>query len=204
MSLRELEEVLVEKAGPLPQFTIYHAVKALELIGEERVGRIALSRRLGIGEGSVRTLLTKMKNAGLVKADRRGCWLTEKGRKLLEGVRERVAKGAPLEAEIPQVGGFAYAIRVRGVSKKVKAGMEQRDEAVRAGARGALVLVQSGGRLILPPNGPELVEVWPEGARELLSKFELGEGDVVIVCGADSRELSEYGAYMAALSLIDC
>jgi ribosomal protein S25 len=49
--------------GPAPAFNEAHVVKALEMIDKyQTVGRIKLSKEMGLGEGTTRTLLKHLKN----------------------------------------------------------------------------------------------------------------------------------------------
>ena len=53
--------------GPLPRFAEVHVRMALELIAKhERIGRKQLAGELGVGEGSMRTILNQLKKRGLI------------------------------------------------------------------------------------------------------------------------------------------
>ena len=64
LKLLEVIERVTRKIapGPAPSFNEAHVVMALEIIGEcGNVGRIRLSKELGLGEGATRTLLKHLK-----------------------------------------------------------------------------------------------------------------------------------------------
>lgn len=64
--------------GPAPAFTHVDVTKAILTIGdEEQVGRIELSKKLGIGEGAIRTIIKHLTQAGIIEVAKGGCMLTK-------------------------------------------------------------------------------------------------------------------------------
>lgn len=193
----ELDGEKMPVAGPLPRFAKFHVRRALELLGEhKRIGRKKLAEELGLGEGSIRTLLSQLKRQGLIKSSRAGHELTAKGKRELGKPLEFVR----LDAGPLTVGRVDVATVVRGAAKQVKLGIEQRDEAIKVGAEGATVLVFEGGRLRFPSDpGAEVNE---RVARELLSRLKPRASDVIIIGTASDEVTAERGARAAALSLV--
>ncbi|MEM2874745.1 MAG: DUF4443 domain-containing protein [Candidatus Hadarchaeales archaeon] len=184
------------RRGPLPRFGDFHVSRALELISlNGRVSRGELSRRLGIGEGSIRTILKRLKERGLVRSTRAGHFLTEKGKRALGRPEKTV------EVSVPglTVGKANVATVVRGAARFVHRGIEQRDEAIKVGAKGATVLVCIGGRLHFPDR---FMEVGREAEGELMEKLDVREGDAIIIGTADDLRLAEEGARAAARTLL--
>lgn len=181
--------------GPLPRFAEVHVRKALELISKHgRVGRKQLAEELGIGEGSMRTILSQLKTQGLITSSRGGHALTAKGKRSL---------GKPLEFVQIDAGNFTVgevdvAAIVRGAAKKVKRGIEQRDEAIKVGAQGATVLVFQRGKLQFPDR---FTRVEKGLAESLIKTFTPREGDVIIIGTAQDLAKAEEGAKAAARSL---
>jgi len=64
MNVKEiLNSLIKEKApGPALTFTLLHLIKALELMAEGPIGRGKLAKSLGIGEGTVRTIIKRLKS----------------------------------------------------------------------------------------------------------------------------------------------
>jgi hypothetical protein len=197
--------VLREIAGKVapgrpPAYTQAHALIGLELIGAGLgVGRQQLSRELGLGEGTIRTMVSRMRGLGLVDASRGGMSLTEEGRGVLEELNE-----ATSTSEIPEtpltVGIKNYAVLVKGTSAGVSLGIEQRDAALMAGALGATTLVCDGESLLMPGTSEELD---PETRRLILASLSPREGDVIVIGTSDDQHLAELGAKAAALKLLD-
>lgn len=184
------------RRGPLPRFGDVHVNRVLELLSlNARMGRKDLSRMAGVGEGSIRTILGRLKQKGLVRSTRAGHFLTEKGKRLL-GRLERT-----VEVSVPglTVGRVNVATVVRGAAHLVRRGIEQRDEAIKAGASGATVLICRGGRLHFPDY---FMKVGREAEEELMKKLDVGEGDVVIIGTGEDLKLAEAGARAAARTLL--
>jgi DNA-binding PadR family transcriptional regulator len=184
------------RAGPLPRFAEVHVRRALEVIAKHgRIGRKQLAVELGVGEGSVRTILNRLKKRGLITSSRGGHTLTAKGKSSL---------GKPLELVQISAGGLTVgkvdiATIVRGAATKVKRGIEQRDEAIKAGAVGATVLIFRGGELQFPDG---FLGVKKELAGALAKIFKPREGDVIIIGTAETLVKAEAGARAAARSLL--
>lgn len=164
-----------------------------------RIGRQRLSEALGLGEGSVRTLLSLLRSRNLVVVDEGGVRLSAKGLRELEAAG---LESASVNARELSVGECDVAVRVRGVANLVRDGLRQRDEAVMAGAEGATTLILRGGRLVMPPK-TDIDTSCPELAREVRAAFELREGDAIVIGSARSRRAAEDGALAAAVDLID-
>ena len=189
-------------AGPTPSFTELHIAKAIEIIGRKPIGRLGLSERLGLGEGTTRTLIDRLLEARLAKISKRGCELTESGSLILKDLSSKLGAMTRVSRSPITIGPYDFGILVRKAAKKVNSGIEQRDAAVRAGANGAVTFVFRGHRLLMPPVRNRIVE--SRGATEqILEGFRPRENDVVIIAGADTERLAEDGARAAAWTLLN-
>jgi DNA-binding MarR family transcriptional regulator len=189
----------VEVVGKTPAFLEAHVLKALELIGASSIGRGQLAKELRLGEGTIRTLVGRLKGLGLLSTSRGGMTLTESGREILSGLHELL-----MSADIPEttmtVDSRNHAVLVYGAAGVVRKGIEQRDQALMAGAKGATTLVREGGRLLMPgmedPLDPDVIEYIEEAMNP-------ANGDVVIIGSSDDAFLAEIGAKSAALKLLE-
>jgi len=150
---------------------------------------------IGLGEGSTRTLLDKMAAEGAVEETKTGCVLTQKGRNKLRGTGISII-GHDIPDLLPT--DFKCAVLVRGKADRVDNGTEQRDDAVRVGAEGAITLVARNGKVTFPrderfPDQKDL-EPWK-------SQYGIRNGDVIIIAGAARYEDAERGAITSALNL---
>jgi hypothetical protein len=81
--------------------------------------------------------------------------------------------------------------------------LEQRDAAVKAGAKGATTIIFKSGRLVIPSVSDDLSRDYPKTVERLVSLLQPEENDVIVVAGADSLELAEYGAAAAIWTFFD-
>jgi predicted transcriptional regulator len=205
LTLLEVIERVTRKIapGPAPSFNEAHVVKALELIGKYRiVGRIRLSKELGLGEGTTRTLLKHLKNEGITQSSRSGISFSEEGKKLFSDLRSKLSEGVDVPSSPLTVGPFNIAVLVRDSAQAVGSGMEQRDIAIKSGASGATTLVFSGNKLSMPTGEQNVSECLPRLHDELVTKLNPNQNDVIIVGSGENRKLAEIGAKMAAIKLL--
>lgn len=190
--------------GPAPLFSFLDVLNVLEVISREgAIGRQRLSMEVGLGEGSMRTILKRLKKLGLVESNKLGCALTEDGARFLQVLKSKLGSPIPLQRSFLAIGESNFGILVKGAGDKVGSGIEQRDAAVRMGAAGATTLIFKGGKLLMPPTNKSLDEDWPELAENIRQTFAPKENDVIIVCGAENKVAAERGARAAAWSLIE-
>ena len=189
--------------GPAPSFNEAHVVKALEIIGKSgTVGRIRLSKEVGLGEGTTRTLLKHLKNEGVTQSSRSGIFFSETGKKLFSDLRTKLSEGVEVPSSPLTVGPFNIAVLVRDSAQAVGSGMEQRDTAIKSGASGATTLVFSGNKLSMPACVNDISESTSSLHDEIVTKLNPNENDVIIVGSGENRDLAEIGAKMAAIKLL--
>lgn len=198
-----LEKIAKERGGPAPTFSALHLLRAVELIAEKPVGRAKLSEMLNVGEGVARTIITRLKKAGLISTSKSGCSLTAKGRKLWEDYRKVMTK----EVEIGKFellnAKYNFAVLIKDCGDKVKTGMEQRDAAVKIGAKGAVTIVFKGGRFIVPSVSDDFLRDYPNAAEKIVKLMQPEENDVVIISGADTPDVARMGITATAWTLFD-
>ena len=197
-------ELLKSKApGPAPSFTELHLIKAVEIIGDQVVGRKVLSRKLRLGGGTVRTVIARLEKANLISVSKEGCKLTDRGREIYDELRYKFGRMSLVEANPLTVGTYNFGVLVRNSAHKVRYGIEQRDAVVKAGAIGATIFVYKKGKLILPTISEDVMRDYPNVARSIIEIFKPIENDVIIFGGADTSEKAEEGARIAAWTLVN-
>jgi predicted transcriptional regulator len=201
VSLNEIRALgsLTDRTAPgrQPQFTEAHIVVALKAIGSQGPGRKQLAESLQLGEGVVRTLLRRLTEAGYVSSSRSGTALTKEGERLLSELG-RVMPGRPVPNNDLTVAGCNYMVLVRGGAHMVRYGVEQRDAALLAGARGATTLLLHGGEL----HAPSLESRADPELTRLIMELEPVDGDAAVIGSADAALGAEVGAYSAAYTLL--
>jgi predicted transcriptional regulator len=204
MALGKLSKVLAyDYKGPRITFNEVHVIKAIMTIGKsEFVGRGKLASLLNMGQGEVRTLIRRLREEELIVIGTSGCELTNEGREEYNSIMKIVPWSANVSAERLGIGPHCWAAIVRGRSKKVRLGIEQRDAAIRAGALGAVTVIFASGRFRIPSEWTDCEKVSPGEPWESIRKFQPKEGDVVIISGADDPLTAEYGGWAGVLTLI--
>ena len=176
-------------------FSKMHIQLALEIIASRRrVGRMELAKKLGVGEGSVRTILNILREKGLITSSRGGHFLTRKGKNVVGNFPTYVT----VNVRGITVGEVNVGTLVRNAAKKIRYGVEQRDEAIKAGAQGATVLIFKNGKFGFPDN---FIKIDKKTSDALVKLFKPKDGDVLVIGTGEDVEKARAGARAAALSL---
>ncbi len=198
-----LRELAGEKTpGPLASFSMFHLLLALESISQKPRGRSTLTKELGLGEGTIRTILRRLTGAKLIAATKSGSVLSERGEALLREYESTLKKIEIKENELT-LSNFSVAILVRGSAEKVRSGMEQRDVAVKNDAKGATTLMMKKGQLVFPSLEREVSQQFPVASGQILDLLHPNENDVIIIVSSESRQKAERAALAAAFTLLD-
>lgn len=184
--------------GASPNFSDVHIIRALILLSREEIGRKNLVKGLGIGEGSVRTILKRLRKGGLVRSSKKGQLLSKKGKGYIQKYLKRFT--APIEFKSVDSGKFCSVAIIHKKADRIKTGFEQRDIAVGAGADSVLVLNYKNRKLEFPTKDVRLSD-FPD-LIEGLKGFRFNEDDVVIISFARTYQKAEDGAVAVALDLI--
>ena len=113
-----------------------------------------------------------------------------------------------MEARPLGLGKCAWAIIVRANENKIRYGIEQRDASIRVGAGGALTVIYSQDRFMIPGAGKKSEDADCEALgpsepwKTIRSEGKPKNGDVVIVSWANSIMQAEAGALSAALTIL--
>ena len=202
MEIERLERGSI--AGPQPSFSKYDILKTIQVMHRSGpLGRKKLSSILHLGEGSTRTILDHLETAALVKKTKYGCELTTRGRRIAQKIAAKIAKEFILPENELVAGRFVYGILIRDSASKIANGIEQRDAAIKAGAKSATTIVCRAGSLVVPPKTGPPVEKWDESLKMIYAKFEPQDDDVIIISGADDESFAELGARAGSWTLLE-
>jgi predicted transcriptional regulator len=181
--------------GRTPDFTAAHLLYALSLLREKRIGRKQLAEDLRVGEGTVRTILSRLSDEALIEISRPGVTLSPDGVDFLESIEKKLVWGEYPPTDLT-VSEYNLFVLVRNVSDKVRYGVEQRDQALIHGAVGATTLVRSNGLWMLPGTGEDVAIDFPEKG------LKPGDGDVMVIGTGVDAFTATLGAFSAALHLV--
>jgi DNA-binding MarR family transcriptional regulator len=198
-----IQQIAGKKApGPSTTFTIFHLYYALEILAQKPLGRNKLAEKLQVGDGAVRTIISRLKDAQLIETSKGGCSLSVKGREIWRQFEAVFPKQADLPKSDLNPSEFNHAFLVKDRGGKVGSGIDQRDAAIIAGARKALVLVYRGGHLCIESVSNSIEKQFPSAAGQLLEQLNPQDNDVIVVAGAESALKAKRGAFAAGWSLI--
>lgn len=198
-----LEKLVSEKApGPSPTFSIFHILQAIELIAEKKFGRGKLAKSLSVGEGATRTIVDRLKEAGLIETSKAGCALTTKGVEFWKDYKSIFEKKVEIGKNELTLSDCNFAIHVKNRGDKIRSGVEQRDAAIKAGAKGATTIVFVNGKLNIPSVSSDVKSDFPRATAQILNLFKVKENDVIIIVSANDSKKANYGALAAAWTLI--
>ncbi len=158
----------------------------LKIISEmEYVGRYYLSEKLNMGEATIRNILNTLKQLNIIEAYRGGHRLTSYGKNLINEINSIIEIHVDMETGIS---GETAVFVVKGFSNKIGSILEFRDEIIRNGGRGAIILEYKDGKLIFPDSGLP-IDIWRSDIKEeILEKTTLNEGDIIIIVSSDTQK----------------
>ncbi len=199
MAISELRAAVEKLPGPLPSYNLLHAVLLLITLERSPLGRKRISALMELGEGSVRSLINRLREMGWVNCSRGGCFLTELGMEKVRDIRECLI--GPIEVKLREIfEGSAYATLVKCV--KYSEVLELRDEAVRSGGRGAVILRKLGGALVFPETGERLSNYAPRDSELLEGALRPNEGDLIVLGIGGSPRISRLSSLASSLLAI--
>ena len=175
--------------GNLPNFNNIDVLMCLLEI-EKPVSRSYLSKELEIGEGTIRSILDILKENKLLISTNAGHQLSEKGKTMLRNIKKHFAIKKIKKLD------FFPSKKIVGVQIKKsvlgKKAFVLRDEAVKNGAEGALILIFNGKLKFYDSK-------YQQDLKDIENEFRLGKHDLVILAYSDSYKGAKHGAISAAL-----
>jgi len=199
-----VEDIANQKApGPSTTFTVSHIYFALELMAEKPIGRNKLAKQLDVGEGAIRTIINRLKDAGLIETSKEGCNLTSKGLSVWKQFEEHFPKRVEIGKTELTKADYNYAFLVKNSGHKIKSGIEQRDAAIIAGATRAVIIVAKKGHLTIESVSSNLEKEFPEATNQILKNIQPENNDVIIIVGASARQKAKHGAFAASWALLE-
>ncbi len=190
------------KAALPVRFEPIDFVRAFWELGKgARISRSGLAKKLGLGEGSVRTIIFFLLEEGLIDVSRDGCALSTKGSGVL-GEFGRAVCASNVSASKISFEQPAFLVRVRGAAF-VGNGQVERDLAVKMGAEGATLFFRKKGRLFLP-FGVESGFFDGKTVENIETACApLEDGDFFILAFGKDEAGVERGAWSVALKLLE-
>lgn len=185
-------------------FDMVHVFKTLQLIQENgHVSRETLCEDLGLGEGTIKTLLRHLRMQNLIESTNAGTKMTKKGNSFFSELLSSIPSETSLSKCAITLGKFNYAVLVKQMSSMIKDGIAQRDAAIRMGAFGATTLLFKDNKFLIPQTDFDSLKDEHQLSEQMIKNLHPQDGDVIII-GTDnySRMKAEFAAKSAALITI--
>lgn len=202
--IRTLSRV-VDRYAPsrILTFDLVHVFKCMQLMEDNnRISRAVLMDELGLGEGSVKTLVKHLKMNNLIENSNAGMWLTNKGKSIYSKLHAVIPSEMHLPACSVTIGKFNYAVLVKDHARNIGTGIEQRDVAIKIGAVGATTLIFKNGRFLMPDRNTDSLKDDRKVSIFLVDKLRPKDNDVIIIGSAENKKIAELAAKGAALQTV--
>ena len=141
-ALSKLLRRLFETKTITPSYKIPHILYCIMVIAKESqgIGRYRIKNEINVGEGSIKTLLNRLKEENIIKVDKtrqKGHIITKNGQKILHDLEKLISYPQELENKENKfvVGKIAYysIIDKQNIKNNWKSSIAQRDEAIKIG-----------------------------------------------------------------------
>ena len=175
-------------------FDMVHVFKTLQLIQENgHVSREKLCEDLGLGEGTIKTLVRHLKMQNLIESTNAGTTMTKKGNSFFSELLSSIPSEISLSKCAITLGKFNYAVLVKQMSSMIKDGIAQRDAAIRMGASGATTLLFKDNKFLIPQTDFDSLKDEHQLSEQMIKNLHPQDGDVIII-GSDnySRMKAEF------------
>lgn len=200
----ETLETVLDSKTISPNYSLPHVICVLFEIyaSGEGIGRYQLKDRVGLGEGSLRTLLKRLEKHGIisVKKKRAGHMLSAKGKKLVSIMLEVFSIPTLYDNPPAWLHNFGSEIHYsiinsNFITKPLSIGIEQRDAGMIYGGKGGACLLFNGDHLIFPGDEFKVSDI-------LIKNSDLKKNDVVCFAGADNVPTSKIALIASILTLL--
>ncbi len=159
---------------------------------DKRVARQKISKELGIGEGSVKSILDLLCERQLIKPTNKGHSLIKRGEKIKEAIAAMISDIRAANFDIFS-GMKGKAIHIKNPTEEIT--YKTRDIAIRNGADAAL-LFKFEGKLFLPQCEQDLIDT-----KNIDNLFDMSDGDYLVIVYSDDKSVIERALYNVAVGL---
>jgi len=191
--IKKLLNVVTRKgSSKVLTFSTPHVFKALQMLSKQKyVSRILFCNELHIGEGAVRTLISHLKQDGIVDSIRAGTFLTPKGKRFAKKFSDTITSQCTIESCNIAREKYNHAFLVKNHAGIICNGMDQRDFAILYGAKSATTLLFENDQFIFPNESKDALADDVSTKKKLLEKLLPEENDTVIITSSDDPFVAE-------------
>ncbi|MFH1317051.1 MAG: winged helix-turn-helix domain-containing protein [Candidatus Woesearchaeota archaeon] len=179
--------------GNLSNYTKYDIIRCFLLINKKGVSRLFLANNLDIGEGTVRTILNKLKKKGLIKSNQMGHALSQKGGKISENIHGLLMFKHDIKADFFKERNLTNNAILLMTEKEIKFDIFQRDVAIKNGADSCLILAYKNRKLHLHLFSGRF------DLSSIKNEFNLNDNNLIVITFAKDKRWTE----ISGLAVID-
>lgn len=178
--------------GNIPNFTKTDILRCF-LRFNKNIGRQELARELGLGEGTMRTILKILKSKNLLDSTKKGHFLSKKGGEALKQIYDSISMPKSMASQSLYPNFKKIGVHVKKVPK-LKELYKLRDLAVKNGAEGAIIL-EFDNRLYAPEYEQE------HDYGEFEKYFDFENNDALVIAFSSDKKDAENAALAIAVEL---
>ena len=203
-SLSKLLKRLFETKTITPSYKIPHILFCIMIIGKESkgIGRYRIRKEINLGEGSIKTLLNRLKEEDIIKVDKnrqKGHIFTKTGKKIFQDLEKLISFPQELVNKENKfvVGKIAFysVINQENIKDNLGPSIAQRDEAIKIGGTGATCLTFNGTQKFEFSDGISI--------NLPIEQKQLKKGDILIIGAGNSKGDAILATYAAAISILE-
>ncbi len=163
--------------------TVGHIILLLFALEDMKIaGRRVLCQSMSLGEGTTRTILGKLSSLGVIQVSKAGVKLSSLGRSIVSFIKSRISKPILLRTgDSLTLRRVNVALLIRDVKLEDVNVLKVRDDVIRFGGEGAVLLFKGSADLYIPPGNTSVSEKYPSLYSEIEETLQPEEGDMVLI-----------------------
>jgi len=179
----------------------------LRLQSEPYLGRYILQELLGLSEASVRSVLNLLKRQELIQVNprRKGHRLSRRGEEFVQWMSNWIIPLREVQFHdlVPE-GTVSMGFIVRNTGHLITSGVDQRDDAIRRGALGAVTLIVDKNTICFPRDDRDMIDYAAKDLEKIKMAINtyLNDGDIIMIGWGKERPATEGGVLNAAIKLL--
>ena len=200
--IKTLQNIVTRKgSSKVLTFSAPHVLKSIFCLSNQKyISRATFCKEIHLGEGAVKTLISHLKEYGIVSSIKSGTFLTKKGIKFATKFCNAIPSQSFLKKCNMTKGKYNYAILLKKkYISKIGNGMQQRDYAIMYGASDSLTLIYKNEEFTFSGDQMVCFTEEPETKDMLIAILKPENEDIVIITSSDDKFVTEISAINTAL-----
>lgn len=163
------------------------------LLIRAKISREELTKRLEVGEGSIRAILNILKDKKLIKSTKKGHFLSNKGEGLLKNINNLIEIKKNINIDFYK-NSKNTALLLKN-NKDLKFNIFQRDIAIKNGADSCLIFKYKNNKLFLPLFKLKF------NFGNIEKNFDLKDNNLVIITSSNNERVAENSALAVSIEI---